>query len=42
MVDAEGKTIVENKECPGIHGEAVAADDVIRIAWMNSGNAFEG
>ena len=35
VVDAEGKTIVENKECPGIHGEAVAADDVITVGCQD-------
>lgn len=35
VVDAEGKTIVENKECPGIHGEAVAADGIITVGCQD-------
>ena len=31
MVDAQGKIITENKECPGVHGEAIAKDGVITV-----------
>ena len=31
VVDAQGKTITENKECPGVHGEAIAKDGVITV-----------
>lgn len=31
VVDAQGKTITENKECPGVHGEAIAKDNIITI-----------
>ena len=31
VVDANGKTITENKECPGVHGEAIARDNTFTI-----------
>lgn len=31
VVDANGKTIAENKECPGVHGEAIARDNTFTI-----------
>ncbi|GGH62623.1 hypothetical protein [Rothia aerolata] len=35
VVDAEGKTVTENDQCPGIHGEAIAADGAITIGCEN-------
>lgn len=35
IVDANGTTILENNDCPGIHGEALAADGVISVGCQD-------
>lgn len=31
MLDADGKELAASSECPGVHGEATAADEVVVI-----------
>ncbi|MDO4897745.1 MAG: hypothetical protein Q3965_00415 [Rothia sp. (in: high G+C Gram-positive bacteria)] len=35
VIDSQGKTLVENNECPGIHGEAIAADNTFTLGCQD-------
>lgn len=41
VIDAKGKVLQENKNCPGVHGEAIAADETITIGCENGALIYQ-
>lgn len=42
VVDSEGRVITQNSDCPGLHGEATAADDRVVLGCTDGALVFDG